>query len=274
MSLVIAVSSLSERAIGRCNAGVLHGSLHPFLGDGTVGRKIGGLGLFLLAEKRQMRLEVVIARRQPFAPVSERGGSFLTGIEEVGNKILVLDPRVVAAGLDRIVIGSREFWILESQIDVAQKRLPRADGAIAGADLVDLEQDRHEAEQRHARLRHLRQRPVSLPPENARLRHRPHSAATICAGSRMPASSISALREYSSMRSSISWRKCAIKPWIGQAAASPSAQMVWPSTCFVTSSSMSISRLWARPSAILVSTRHIQPVPSRHGVHWPQLSCL
>jgi len=47
-----------------------------------------------------------------------------------------------------------------------------------------------------------------------------------------------------------------------------------PSTCFVTSSSMSISRLWARPSAMRVSTRHIQPVPSRHGVHWPQLSCL
>ena len=23
-----------------------------------------------------------------------------------------------------------------------------------------------------------------------------------------------------------------------------------------------------------VSTRHIQPVPSRQGVHWPQLSCM
>ena len=35
-----------------------------------------------------------------------------------------------------------------------------------------------------------------------------------------------------------------------------------------------ISRLCARPSAMRVSTRHIQPVPSRQGVHWPQLSCL
>ena len=26
--------------------------------------------------------------------------------------------------------------------------------------------------------------------------------------------------------------------------------------------------------AMRVSTRHIQPMPSRHGVHWPQLSCL
>ena len=27
-------------------------------------------------------------------------------------------------------------------------------------------------------------------------------------------------------------------------------------------------------SAMRVITRHIQPVPSRQGVHWPQLSCL
>ena len=30
----------------------------------------------------------------------------------------------------------------------------------------------------------------------------------------------------------------------------------------------------ARPSTMRVITRIIQPVPSRHGVHWPQLSCL
>ena len=39
------------------------------------------------------------------------------------------------------------------------------------------------------------------------------------------------------MRRSISGRKWRIRPWIGQAAASPSAQIVWPSTCLVTSSS-------------------------------------
>ena len=32
--------------------------------------------------------------------------------------------------------------------------------------------------------------------------------------------------------------------------------------------------LGARPATMRSSTRHIQPVPSRHGVHWPQLSCL
>jgi hypothetical protein len=62
--------------------------------------------------------------------------------------------------------------------------------------------------------------------------------------------------------------------WTGHAAPSPKAQMVWPSICWVTSISMSISRRWARPSAMRISTRHIHPMPSRHGVHWPQLSCL
>jgi hypothetical protein len=65
-----------------------------------------------------------------------------------------------------------------------------------------------------------------------------------------------------------------IRPWIGQAAASPSAQIVWPSTCLVTSSSMSISSTCASPFTSRSITRIIQPVPSRQGVHWPQLSCL
>src|SRR5882757_9464816 len=274
MSLVIALSGLSELAVGWCNAGGLHGRFHPLLGVGAVGFEISGLGLVLLAQERQMRLQVIVAGSHPLPLVGEGGRRLLTGIEEVGDKTLVLDLLVAAARLDRIVIRAREFRIPECQVSIGQKRLPRADGAVAGADFVDLEQDRNKAEQRHGRLRQLRQRPVFLPPEDARLRHQVHSAATICAGSRMPASSTSAFREYSSIRSSISWRKCAIRPWIGHAAASPSAQMVWPSTCLVTSSSMSISRLWARPSAMRVSTRHIQPVPSRHGVHWPQLSCL
>ena len=47
---------------------------------------------------------------------------------------------------------------------------------------------------------------------------------------------------------SITGRKCRIRPWIGQAAASPSAQIVWPSTWRVTCSSVSISSTSARPS--------------------------
>ena len=35
-----------------------------------------------------------------------------------------------------------------------------------------------------------------------------------------------------------------------------------------------VPRFCARPSAMRLTTRHIQPVPSRQGVHWPQLSCL
>src|SRR6476469_3513821 len=274
MSLVIAVSSLSQLAVWRCNAGGLQRRPDPLLGLGAVGGEIGRLRCVLLTQERQMRLQVVVAGGQPLALSGERAECFLAGVEEVGDKTLVLDLLVAAGSLDLLVVRLCEFRILERQIGVAQKRLPRAGGAIVGADLVDLDQDRNKAEQRHGRLRHLRQRPVSLPPE-ARLRHgHPYSAATMLTGSRTPMSSISALCEYWSMRASISWRKCAIRPWIGHAAASPSAQMVWPSTCFVTSSSMSISRLCARPSAIRVRTRHIQPVPSRHGVHWPQLSCL
>src|SRR5258707_14782116 len=98
----------------------------------------------------------------------------------------------MTAGLDRIVIWRRKLRILERQIGIAQKRLPRTDRAIVEADFVDLEQDRRKAEQRHGRLRHLRQRPVFLPPENARLRHRYHSAATMLTGSSTPISSISA----------------------------------------------------------------------------------
>jgi len=60
----------------------------------------------------------------------------------------------------------------------------------------------------------------------------------------------------------------------GIAAASPSAQMVWPSTCLVTSSRRSMVSGVASPSRRRSMVRHIQPVPSRHGVHWPQLSCL
>src|SRR5262249_4358635 len=99
-----------------------------------------------------------------------------------------------------------------------------------------------------------------------------HYSAACGTGSRAPR--LSALREYSSMRRSISGRKCLSKPCTGHAAPSPKAQMVWPSICCVTCMSMSISRFCARPSAMRGSTRHIQPMPSRHGVHWPQLSCL
>src|SRR3546814_6314728 len=44
----------------------------------------------------------------------------------------------------------------------------------------------------------------------------------------------------SRIRRSSSGRKWRISPWIGHAAASPSAQMVWPSTCLVTSNNVSI----------------------------------
>src|SRR6266851_4930437 len=191
ISLVIAVSGFSQLAIGRCDAGGFHRGLHPLLGVGAVGRKIGRLRQALLAKKRQMRLQVIVAGGLPLALVSECGNRLLAGIEKVRNKTLILNPLVAVARLDLVVVRLREFRVFERQIGIAQKRLPRAGGTVVGTDLVDLEQDRNKAEQRHGRLRHLRQRPVFLPPD-ARLRHQHHSAATMCAGSRIPASSTSA----------------------------------------------------------------------------------
>src|SRR5229473_966246 len=151
-----------------------------------------------------MRLQIVVAGSHPLPPVGECGGRFLAAVEEIGDKILILNPIVAVARLDRIVVWLGEFRIPERQIGVTRKRLPRAGRTVVRADFVDLKQNSNEAKQLHGGLRHLRQRSVFLPPGNTRLRHHHHSAATICAGSRMPTSSTSALREYSSMRSSIS----------------------------------------------------------------------
>ena len=61
------------------------------------------------------------------------------------------------------------------------------------------------------------------------------------------------------IRRSISGRKCRIRPWIGHAAASPSAQIVWPSICLVTSSSRSISSM---PRVALHHALHHPPHPA------------
>ena len=50
--------------------------------------------------------------------------------------------------------------------------------------------------------------------------------------------------------------------WTGHAAASPSAQMVWPSICFVTSHNMSISSIRASPFFIRVMMSYSQGAPS------------
>ena len=50
--------------------------------------------------------------------------------------------------------------------------------------------------------------------------------------------------------------------WTGHAAASPRAQMVWPSICFVTSHSMSISSTRASPFFMRVMMSYSQGAPS------------
>src|SRR6185312_16284539 len=132
MSLVIAVSSLSQLAVWRCNAGGLQRGLHPLLGLGAIGREIGRLRRVLLAQERQMRLQIVVAGGLPFALVGEGRDRLLAGIEEIRHEAFVLHPLVAVAGLDRLVVGLRESRVLERQIGIAQKRLPRARGAVVG----------------------------------------------------------------------------------------------------------------------------------------------
>lgn len=93
------------------------------------------------------------------------------------------------------------------------------------------------------------------------------------------------------MRASSSGLKWRMRPWMGQANASPRAthpsanhhhvrggtgqhipQIVWPSTCFVSSWSMSISRSRPMPFSKRCIICSVHLLPSRQGVHWPQLS--
>src|SRR5260370_42382247 len=106
MSLVIALSSLSELAVGWWDTSGFHERLHPLLGVGAIGLEISGLGLVLLAQERQMRLQVVIAGGLPLAFVVKCRNRFLASIEEIGDEVLILNLRVTTARLDRIVVRS------------------------------------------------------------------------------------------------------------------------------------------------------------------------
>src|SRR5712671_6773387 len=114
MSFVI-LSRLSQLAVRGNYAGGFHGCLDPLLGVGAVGRKIGRLGLVLLAEEREVRLQVVIAGRLPLALVGKRPEGFLAGIEEIRHKTFVLRLLLAAALLDDVIIRRRELRILERQ---------------------------------------------------------------------------------------------------------------------------------------------------------------
>src|SRR6202163_1926535 len=104
MSLVIALSSVSQLAVGWSDAGGLHGRLHPLLGVGAIGPEISGFGLVLFAQERQMRLQVIVAGSLPLALAGKGGDRFLAGVEQIRDETLVLNLLLAVAGLDLIVI--------------------------------------------------------------------------------------------------------------------------------------------------------------------------
>src|SRR6202162_3003909 len=87
-------------------------------------------------------------------------------------------------------------------------------------------------------------------------------------------STLTMLRPPCSTMYSNSCRKCLRKLCTGHAAASPRPQIVWPSMRFATSSSRFRSSCRPCPARMRLSVRLSQPVPSRHGVHWPQDSVI
>src|SRR5262245_472202 len=68
-------------------------------------------------------------------------------------------------------------------------------------------------------------------------------------------------------------RTLATKLWVGHAQASPKAQIVRPAMLSATLLRVSVSCSTPPPWSIRSVIFFIQRDPSRHGVHWPQLSC-
>src|SRR5687768_4043930 len=65
----------------------------------------------------------------------------------------------------------------------------------------------------------------------------------------------------------------ATKLWVGQAHASPKAQIVFPAMLSARFTRISGSLSVPPPASIRSVIFCIQRLPSRHGVHWPHDSC-
>src|SRR5204863_6812896 len=97
-------------------------------------------------------------------------------------------------------------------------------------------------------------------------------APTTRAGAAAAAAAPRVLGDWASLASK-SARNLVKNPSIGQAAASPSAQMVLQQIPLATLAIRSMSPGSPSPRATRRQTRASQPEPSRQGVHWPHDSC-
>ena len=181
---------------------------HLLVGDGALVLDVAAV---VDAVGHRLVLQIALA-----ALVADRAVERMVDQQELHHPLAGLD-RTLVLGVDHHALGDRHRAGrdgLRRFLDVDQ-----AHAAVAG--------DRQalvEAEMRHLdadRLAGLEDRePVldlDLASVDGELCHAPPLPQAACF-----------LR--SRMRRSISGRKCRIRPWTGQAAASPSAQMVWPST--------------------------------------------
>src|SRR4051812_46137811 len=135
----------------------------------------------------------------------------------VGDDLLLVGHRHGAA---RLRLGRAGLHLDKAHAAVAGDRQ-----ALVGAEARDLDAGHLAGLQDRDAGRHLVFLTVDL--DYGHRLFAPYSAASLSVRMRM--------------RRSISGRKCRIRPWIGQAAPSAKAQIVWPSTCLVTSWRTSIS---------------------------------
>src|SRR5262245_38811541 len=188
---------------------------------------VAGIDVMLRGQIGAMGAKLEAKRREPFlggrhaknllARVQDRVDEHLVFLEELG---VAVDGQLLVIECARFERRVGELGIVEAKSQRLPPQLIGVAAAFGAAVLGDLPMGVDQSDDGGYGHYHRRDCHgiVPEPHENA-----PYSAATGTDGAIR-----SSARE--SMRASITWRKCRIKPWMGQAAASPSAQMVWPST--------------------------------------------
>src|SRR5262245_30250821 len=189
--------------------------------------RVAGIDVALRRQIGAMRAKLEAERGEPFlrwrhaenllARVQDRVHEHLVFLEQLG---VAVDGQLVVVEGGRVERRVRELGIVEAESQRLPPQLIGVAAAFGPAVLGDLPMSVDQGDYGGHGHHHRRDRHGVVP--------EPHGLAPYSAATGTDGAIGSSAR--ASMRSSITWRKCRIKPWMGQAAASPSAQMVWPST--------------------------------------------